>query len=108
MNEEQLQKQQLKIQALKEKYQDEAYKSYEKDILIAKKDKDKEALARYKELVEDEFRDKFKNAIKQEFDYEVFMANALSIGYEPNGKPTEENDLLEITSKLKEFLEGKL
>lgn len=97
-----------KIQSLKEKLQDEIYKNYEIDILRANKQKDKEAISKYKEIVEDEYKKSLKANIKELYDYEVFMANAKAIGYEANGKIIEDNDLHEIALQLKEFLEGKL
>ncbi|RLA78944.1 MAG: restriction endonuclease subunit M [Epsilonproteobacteria bacterium] len=96
------------IQGLKEKYQDEAYRKYEIEVNEAKKQKDKESIAKYKEIVEDTYKVNFKEAIRNNLDCEIFMANAQTIGYESNGKPSEYNDLIEIAEQLKEFLQGKL
>ncbi len=95
------------IQSLKNKLQDDAYAHYKVDINEAKKQKNKEKLSNLKDNVTELFVKNFKESIKEKYDCEIFMANAQSIGYQANGKPTTDNDIKEISKQLKEFLSGK-
>ena len=68
-------------------------------------------------LILEEYREKIDN-LKEELseqyleskqselqDYPIFMAIAEDIGYDATGKPTNNNELIEIGNELRKFIE---
>ena len=96
-----------KIKALKEQLKEKAYNLQKANIEKAKKQKDTESINKYKEIVIDEYKKLLKEEIKKLYDYDIFMANTETIGYDSTGKKIESNDITETTNQLNNWFNNQ-
>ncbi|MCU0444499.1 MAG: N-6 DNA methylase [Microscillaceae bacterium] len=81
-------------------------KNSQNEIEIQKLEADIEDKNQQIQNFREELEEVYQNERSKLIDYQIFMAIAENIGYDATGKATNQNDLVEITEQLRQFIEA--